>query len=222
MNEQIEAAIEALVNEVAPSPLVVSETALRQFRPLLQELVERRALASSAAAEMPSRPNGRSADIGCISDDHRTEASVYLRADADAHFDKLESIIAGLRAQVVEMENQFGLPHADDPLAQQLVDCGTFKPVDEEALNIRKAVLEYWKERAEKAELALSTAQQVGIRKAFNAYEAHYHVAKRVDDVLMRECRQCGGDLLDERHLRASESREDRILALLPKKGATP
>lgn len=53
MNEPMDAAIEALVNEVAQPPLVVSETALRQLRPLLQELVERRALASSAAAEMP-------------------------------------------------------------------------------------------------------------------------------------------------------------------------
>jgi hypothetical protein len=38
-----ETSVSSLIAEVAPPPLVVSETAVRQLRPLLEELIRRRA-----------------------------------------------------------------------------------------------------------------------------------------------------------------------------------
>jgi hypothetical protein len=40
-----ETSVSSLIAEVAPPPLVVSETAVRQLRPLLEELIRRRASA---------------------------------------------------------------------------------------------------------------------------------------------------------------------------------
>lgn len=45
--------IDALINEVAPPPLVVSEPAVRQLRPLLLELIARRKASQTASAASP-------------------------------------------------------------------------------------------------------------------------------------------------------------------------
>lgn len=112
----------------------------------------RAALASSAAAEMPERPLFCGKHDGSI---------------ASEHFDKLESIIAGLRAQV-----------ADEKLHTKTLEAISEKVNAELEVLLGPAegrsvldVVVALKQRAEKAELALSTAEQVGIRKALEVVQ---------------------------------------------------
>lgn len=159
------------------------------------------ALASSAAAEMPDRPLFSGKHDGSIASDH---------------FDKLESIIAGLRVQVEAkdtlLEGCIFLYECDScawianphNLGQACSACHKGKCVK----LVISAVTEHHNvyfsnlyrcllERAEKAELALSTAEQVGIRKALEAVRGV-------------------PSPLSTRHA------ESAIPAILPKEGATP
>jgi hypothetical protein len=61
----------------------------------------------------PKRPKAIGADIGCISDDHRTNASVYLKHDADSYMDHLES----QQAQYARLAAILGCPN--EPVAMQ-------------------------------------------------------------------------------------------------------
>lgn len=96
-----------------------------------------------------------------------------MSADTVSTLERLRDKIAG---RVVELEREIeaaARPHIKDALKAYLP--------------IRRALLADIEEE---------------IRRANGQPTPHYHQAKYVDDVLVRECGDCGRDLMDEFHIR--------------------